>query len=282
MQNGVVLNVNDLYQNIIAYIESSNTKLTYGSLKHHFCSIIGYDRKIFKTAIKDLINDGALVYSNHFGRNFIEISFHIPRKISTHIVLKPPDVSYVPDDHELVIQIEHGSSFGGGDHPTTQLCINLLDNILTKLSATLDLQKIKSFDIGTGSGVLAIAAAKLGMGFVAAVDIDPCAIYEAKRNVMLNNLGRQIAVSDDELEDLVGKYGLGIANLRTPTLKKLSRLMERKLKADAFLLLSGMKSTEVADVAKTYAEIGFAVYSKSTKKVWSALSLVRGRFSTLV
>jgi ribosomal protein L11 methyltransferase len=103
-------------------------------------------------------------------------------------------------------------------------------------------------DIGTGSGVLAMAAVMLGIETGLAVDIDPCAVAEARANVELNGLGRRITVSDQAADTIDGSYDLVTANLRTPTLVRLAPVLAARIPPQGALVLSGSRAEECGEL----------------------------------
>lgn len=116
-----------------------------------------------------------------------------PIKVSERIAIKPTWEQYTPEGEEQVIELDPGMAFGTGTHATTTLCLQALDRVVQGGEEVID--------VGTGSGILAIGAAKLGASQVLAVDLDPVAISSAAENTRLNGLEAQI---DVRLSDLLG------------------------------------------------------------------------------
>jgi ribosomal protein L11 methyltransferase len=115
-----------------------------------------------------------------------------PAKVSDKIVIKPSWESYQKqEDDELVIEIDPGMAFGTGTHPTTSLCIRLMEKYMTQEDMILD--------VGCGSGILSIAAALLGAGKVLGIEIDPIAVAVSKDNVTLNGLDDKIEIQEGDL-----------------------------------------------------------------------------------
>jgi ribosomal protein L11 methyltransferase len=157
------------------------------------------------------------------------------------------------------------------------MAIQLIDAALHAPPWNVALAALKAIDIGTGSGVLAIVAAKMGFGWVAAVDTDPNAVFEARKNVRLNQLESRISVGKGSLEASDGRYDLAIANLRTPTLVGLSWALDKTLMPDSMLILSGIRPDETTSIAEKYQAIGFFVQNNRKEKGWAALCLARGQ-----
>lgn len=118
--------------------------------------------------------------------------YYKPMRISNRLTIKPTWETYerVSDD-EIILELDPGMAFGTGTHPTTSLCLRMLEETVTP--------DVDLIDVGTGSGVLAIAAAKLGARRVLALDLDPVAVKNALENVELNGLNDQINVMESDL-----------------------------------------------------------------------------------
>lgn len=276
---------------LIHYITIAKHKVAFNELKKKFGCNDPLKVKELKLLLKKLMRDGILLYSSHYGRSNIEISYDKPTMVSQHIVLKSAVSNYNSEIYN-VISLDKGASFGNGDHPTTRLCIKLIDNYFystvfdesflkekknkdDKVENVFKGKEIKCLDIGTGSGVLAIIAAKLGAKSVLAVDNDPCSLYEAKKNININNLSNTIVVKDICISKIVGPYDLILANLRLPTLLKIGLNLQNKLSNTCDIILSGIKENEDLFVIDQYAKSGFLLIEKITENGWKALWLHR-------
>ncbi len=262
---------------IYNFIAEASTKVDFGCLKRHFNETQHQlSSQTLISGLTGLMQSGKLCYTYHYGCSFIEISYDQPHVVSEHIVIKPPQCSLkaLPGKREVVLG--RGAAFGGGEHPTTRLAIQLIDAILHSATEREKVPTLRAIDIGTGSGVLAIAAVKLGLGFVCGVDIDPCAVFEARENVRLNFLEERIVVRDDELKAIVGPFDLVFANLRTPTLLGLRDELDKKTAADSRMIFSGLKTEETKAVCDYYAEAGFLMAQMRSEKGWTAICLARG------
>jgi len=125
--------------------------------------------------------------------------------IGRHIVIRPSWRDYVPVPGDIVIQLDPGMAFGTGLHPTTQMCLVMLEELARPEAEVLDM--------GTGSGILAIAAAKLGVGRVLAVDEDPIAVETARGNVVTNGVQEAVDVMCGSLAEVMGSYNLVVVNI---------------------------------------------------------------------
>jgi ribosomal protein L11 methyltransferase len=224
-------------------------------------------RKI-KKAIRDLISEGALTYTYQFGSSFIERSFNKPVKITERIVLTPDAISCYPKDDAVVIRLRSGAAFGSGEHPTTRLGLQGIASVLEKTVLTSRLEKSRALDIGTGTGVLAIAAVFLGIECAIGIDIDPCARAEAETNVRLNRLNHRIRVDAMPLEAVEGPFQLVTANLRSPTLKKMCSNITDMVEPGGFVVLTGYKSQEEKIILASYSGVRLEPYWRADEKDW--------------
>jgi ribosomal protein L11 methyltransferase len=165
----------------------------------------------------------------------------------------------------LRILIEPKMAFGTGDHPTTQLCLQALDKHLTPKPGQSVL------DVGTGSGVLAIAARKLGAGRVRGIDTDSTVITLAAENCALNH-AENIELSTSPLESIEETFDIIVANLFANPLLHLAPHFRRTVRGH--LVLSGMLVEQASEVAAAYRAHGFAPALAETRGDWVRLDLV--------
>ncbi|MCP4024323.1 MAG: methyltransferase, partial [Desulfobacteraceae bacterium] len=192
-----------------------------------------------------------------------------------HFILLPR--GHQPSENQKHLNhifIEPGISFGSGRHPTTRLCLEAIDIVFFQKRLIPLKTKTRGADIGTGSGVLAMAMCFAGLSSCEAYDIDPNCVAEAKRNVTLNGLDQRIQIIDSEM---VKTKALSIicANLRFPTLKHLSDLFYSSLNDKGVLVLSGIRSWEKEELTSFYLEKGFERTWHKDEKNWSSLILVK-------
>ena len=165
-----------------------------------------------------------------------------------------------PED--IVIRIEPGMAFGTGEHETTSLCMNWLEELVTP--------EMTVFDVGTGSGILAIAARALGAGRVDAMDFDPIAVYAAAQNAARNNSSIMVYKSD-LLKDCVGQADLIIANIVADVIIRLVPQLEQHLLPGGRFLCSGVLRTRADDVCRALADAGYTVREKREDGEWCAI-----------
>lgn len=259
---------------ILDTVQNSHRKLTPQEIAKAIVEASdNFKGRDVRNGIRELVNSGDLAYTNMFGRTFVECSFNKPVKISDRITLSPPDNSYEPGIDEIVVRLQHGASFGTGSHPTTRLCLKSLDFAFNKDFSNL--RNGSALDIGTGSGVLAIASVLLGMDNATGLDIDPCSISEARTNVTLNNLDDKISISDLPIEEINGSYNLILANLRYPTIRSIySKLVDLTLD-NAAIIISGIKDEELDGVNSLYSERYFKKIYQECEKGWASIAFVK-------
>lgn len=189
-------------------------------------------------------------------------------KVGNKLVIKPTWEEYTPDSDEKVIVIDPGMAFGTGTHHTTNMCMKNLEQIVNQ-GATV-------FDIGCGSGILAIAAALLGAGTCKAVDIDLQAVKVAKANVALNNLNDKICVQrGDLLQGTEGKADVIIANIIADVIVMLLPDIPEKLKDNGLFLASGIIDTRVDDVLQAAAQNSMNIVKIDMQGGWAAITMCR-------
>ncbi|MDD2856665.1 MAG: 50S ribosomal protein L11 methyltransferase, partial [Desulfuromonadaceae bacterium] len=157
----------------------------------------------------------------------------------------------LPDD--LVIRIDPGMAFGTGGHETTRLCLELLETVMEN-SSLLAVPSL--LDLGTGSGILAMAACLLGAGRVLALDIDSDAIDVARENFVLNNLSEMIESGTNTLESLKENFDIILANILAEELVRLAPNLADRLENGGSLILSGILAEK-----EQLVKIGFAPHS---------------------
>lgn len=229
-----------------------------------------------RRAIADLVRAGEVRYTYLYGSSFLETSFDRPVRVSSRIVIKPPDRAYEQSPGELVLDITQGAAFGNGDHPTTRLALQALDSALAVGPVTASPGASKGLDVGTGSGVLAIALARLGITHVVGLDIDPCALSEATQNVFLNGLDDQVTVTCKPLEELAMTFSVIVANLAGPTLIGMAQSLSGSLEEGGLLVLSGFKSPASEGVVQAYTRYGIRLVREEAERDWVCLTFRKG------
>lgn len=229
-----------------------------------------------KKILKSLVDEGELTYQDLYGGTYVVQNFLKPVRVSRHFFLMPPGIKSKARPHDREISIVPGISFGSGHHPTTRLCLEALDTLFWgDLDIAFD-RRQGGIDIGTGSGVLAIAMCLAGLPLCRAFDIDPVSVAEARQNVAANGLDHCIPVVEDYLSTVEPRVSLICANLRYPTLIQLSSLILSTLCPRGVLILSGIRQWEKQVLIGHYSEKGLSLAWDRDEKNWSALIMTHG------
>lgn len=186
--------------------------------------------------------------------------FHVTH-VGQSLVIKPSWEEYIAKEGEHVIEIDPGMAFGTGTHHTTNMMMERLEKVMPQ-NATV-------FDVGTGSGILAIAAALCGAKAVKAVDIDGVAVRVARENVADNHLSDKIEVREgDLLHGTEGKADVIIANIIADIIIMLMKDIPVKLKDNGIFLASGIIEERVADIEAEAAKEGLKVDAIDHRGGW--------------
>jgi len=262
-------------KHVLRMVADSTVRVTPPVLEKTLIETHGLTKKQVKAVIRGLVSAGELVYTYEFGSTFLEPSFNKPVRVSTHVILKPPGHSYQPAPEDVVIQIKPGAAFGDGRHPTSRLAVRGIEYVLKKFISDIPDGLCTVLDIGTGSGILILTSVGLGIHKGLGIDIDPAARSEAKENVLINRLEDRIKISDQYLEIIDGCFDLVTANLRYPTLKKICSCLRKITNPDGFIVFSGIRSHELADLIKAYARKKFEVKWQEKELDWMGVVLKR-------
>ena len=189
--------------------------------------------------------------------------FHT-EKVGERVVIQPSWEAYEPQAGEVVVRLDPGAAFGTGTHPTTTLCLRAMEK-LVRPGMTV-------FDIGTGSGVLAIAAAKLGAGAVTAVDYDSTALRVARENIAQNGLADAITLKEsDILRNVTGCADVVTANIIADIIIRLFADLDTHLAPGGALLASGIIASRAEDVRQAGKAYGFVATEEWEVKDWAAM-----------
>ena len=195
--------------------------------------------------------------------------YYKPFRVGTQLVVKPTWENYALQPDDLLIELDPGMAFGTGTHETTYMCMEMLEKHLKS--------HMRVMDVGTGSGILAIAAAKLGASNVLAIDIDPDAVKVAKENVLLNRVEEQITVvCGDLVKGETMSCELAVANIVADAICMLAQPLTRHLLSEGILICSGIIREREKDVLAAAKEAGYRVADRMEKGEWVALALQVG------
>lgn len=194
--------------------------------------------------------------------------FYKPFRIGSHLVVRPTWEEYQAQEQDVVIDLDPGLAFGTGTHETTALCAELIEQYYT--GGTV-------LDVGTGSGILAIAAARLGADDVLAIDIDPLAVRTARENVEKNRLNDKITVRQgDLLEGAMGPYDFAVANILADVIIMLSDPLRRALKPGGIFVCSGIIRDREEDVRQALLQNDYRIIDTRHRGEWVAFAARRG------
>ena len=196
-------------------------------------------------------------------------AFFWPQKIGRLTVVKPTWRDYQADADDIVVELDPGMAFGTGTHPTTALCIEMMETYFKQGDTFLDL--------GTGSGILMIAAAKLGASMACGVDKDDIAVEIAQKNLILNKIDRKSfsVCSGNLVEGIENKYDFVAANILTHVILDLLDDIQRVIKEKGVFVCSGILEENKNLVVTKMKDIGFEIFGSASKEQWVAIT---GRF----
>ena len=189
--------------------------------------------------------------------------YYKPSKVGEKIVVKPIWEEYEAKDDELVVNLDPGMAFGTGTHETTRMCIQSLEKYVKEDSVV--------FDVGCGSGILAIAAAKLGAKKAIGVDLDPVAVESSLENIQYNNLNNIEVLHGNLVEVIDGKADVVVANILAEIICILTDDVKRVLKQDGYFITSGIIHDRVDMVVDKLEKSGFEVIEKNRDGEWNCI-----------
>ena len=188
-----------------------------------------------------------------------------PVHVTDRIVVKPEWEEYSPQEGEIVIEIDPGMAFGTGTHETTSMCINQIEKNLKAGDRVID--------IGSGSGILSMAAVLLGAEKATGVDLDPVAVRVALENVELNNLQDKIEILHGNLTDVIEeKADIVVANIMADIILILLEDVREFIKDDGMFISSGIIQEKRAAVEARLLEKNFSIVEVETKGEWCAIT----------
>ena len=226
-----------------AYLEKdSHSQEKIESLNHYIKSLVEIHSLTYSPQMK-------LTITHEEDWNKKWQKFFSTTRIGNRIIVKPSWELYLPEEGDLLIEMDPGMAFGTGTHATTRMCLEVIENIIAE-----NPQPIQSMlDVGTGSGILSIAAAKLGISNIVGIDIDPIALRYAQKNIDKNDVTSQVELRAVSLNKLVGTYDLVVANILSDILLKLRKDLFEHLADNGFLILSGILAENAAKLERKFA-----------------------------
>jgi len=190
-------------------------------------------------------------------------------RVGRHILIQPSWLDCAPAPDDIVIQLDPGMAFGTGLHPTTQMCLAALENLISPGAGVLDL--------GTGSGILAIAAAKLGAGRVLAVDNDPVAVETAQGNVADNGVPSVVSVQCGSLAQVSGCYDLVVVNILARVIVDMAREgLAAHVRPGGRLVAAGIIEDQEPEVVAALEDEGLTLVERQQADDWVCLITEQG------
>lgn len=199
-----------------------------------------------------------------------KVHYH-PVRIGRRLLIRPlwVEVEAQPDD--LVIALDPGMAFGTGTHPTTQLCLEALDDLVQP--------GVQALDLGCGSGILAIAAAGLGAGHVLALDIDPIAVDATIKNAEANGVGAKITAQTGSLESLVTsarRFDLAVVNILARIIIQMcDEHLGDVVRPGGLAIFSGIIEEQADDVEAALRKTGLEPYRRRLQGDWVVIEARR-------
>ncbi|SHH34224.1 [LSU ribosomal protein L11P]-lysine N-methyltransferase [Caloranaerobacter azorensis DSM 13643] len=190
--------------------------------------------------------------------------YYKPKKIGEKIVVKPSWESYEKKSDDIVIELDPGMAFGTGTHETTIMCIKKLEKYVHQHDIV--------FDIGCGTGILSIAAAKLGAISTIGIDLDEVSVKVAKENVRKNGVANTVQIRKGNLLDVVdGKANVIVANIIAEVIIKLAEVVPKFLLEDGVFIASGIILDKIKDVKAALDKNGLEVIDEMKMGEWACL-----------
>jgi len=185
-------------------------------------------------------------------------------EVSDRIAIKPTFREYTPKENQLIIAIDPKMSFGTGEHETTKLVLQLLENHIGNAKRVLD--------VGSGTGVLGIAASLLGANKVVGIDNDEWCIENGSENIELNNVGDKVEVRLTEIGNLNDEpFDLILANINKHILLDIAKSIVNLTIADGKIILSGLLYTDKEDILSAYCKFNIMLVDEKQMGEWIAL-----------
>ncbi len=189
-----------------------------------------------------------------------------PFRVGGRLVIHPSWIDWEAKDDEVVLTLDPGQAFGTGTHATTGLCLEALARCFEVASPPHEI-----LDVGTGSGILAMAAAALGARRVLACDIDVEACRVAEENVRLNRLDGQVVITPLQLEQIPGSFELVLANILASENIRLGRALVDHLKPGGHLVLSGILIEQEQQVIDAFAAYPLTLLATDHRDEWTCI-----------
>lgn len=190
--------------------------------------------------------------------------YYKPKKVAKNVVIKPSWEEYIADKDDIIIELDPGMAFGTGTHETTIMCIQQLENYVKNGSTV--------FDVGCGSGILSVAAAKLGAKRVIGVDLDELCVKVSKDNIKINNVEDLVEIRHGNLLDVVNeKAEVVVSNIIAEIIIILSKDIKKFLKNNGVFIASGIINEKIDSVKQALIEENMKIVEIINMDEWACI-----------
>lgn len=188
-----------------------------------------------------------------------------PLRVSSNIIVKPTWERYTPSSRDIVIEIDPGMAFGTGQHASTRMCIEALEDIIMKDRSVQDWRVL---DVGCGTGILGITAARLGAKDVICLDIDKKATEIARENAAINLVSDRLHIVSKDAAAITETRNLIIANLTSKLLLKLRHHLTQLLEPEGYMIISGIIEQDAQEIEENFSAAPLIQNRVITEKEW--------------
>jgi len=197
-----------------------------------------------------------------------------PIRVCKNIVVKPTWERYTPASRDIVVEIDPGMAFGTGQHASPRMCMEAVEDIILK---DRSVKEWKVLDVGCGTGILGITAAKMGAGDVICVDNDPKATEIATQNAVINTVDERLRILNEDAAQIRETRNLIIANLTAKLLLKLHAQLVRLLMPEGYLIISGIIEADIPSIEEHFIVAPLEKQTMLTEKEWVCYVLKKNR-----
>jgi len=258
-----------LKQAALNHIHRAGTHLAVHALTGGLAREQQVSRRAIRQTLRVLLQEGAIVFTSRLGTSFIEPSYQRPLRLTPRIWIAQPGRTVPSKKGDVVIYLALGDAFGDGRHATTRLALAGVEQALAGARRQPPGEPAHCLDMGTGSGILALAALALGLDLAWGIDTDPCARSEAKANARENGMAHKLCIAAAPPQGSNLKFQLITANLRLPTLCRLAPLWTRYRRPDTRLVLSGIRESEMPPLMRAYGASGWQACETDAADGWA-------------
>ena len=256
------------------FIDDSLIKVDFEGIviKGYFSECEGLDQKI--NEIKKIVEEN---YAYDIFEEIVTIKevddndwaeswkkYYKPKKIGNKILIKPSWEEYTPEQDDIIIELDPGMAFGTGTHETTIMCTEAIEKYIKPNDIV--------YDIGCGSGILSIAAAKLGANKVLGIDLDELCVKVSNENIKLNNVEDKVEIKKGNLLDVVqGKANIIVSNIIAEIIAGMTKKLKDYLEDGGIFITSGIIVQKVDIVKDALKENGFTILDVKQMNDWCCI-----------